>query len=93
MHGPTLYFSAAGKSSSVTVAFDGFRRLLTIRPVRKESRINPYGLNGQRLDESVMLVGYLALFSNRLIVEFRAIARQGQFVWRDAKFGAGISIA
>jgi len=43
-------------------------------------------------DEPILLVG-LALFSNRLIIEFKAIPRRGQFALGDAKFDTGISIA
>jgi hypothetical protein len=44
-------------------------------------------------DEPILLIGYLALFSSRLIIEFKAIPRRGQFAPGDAKFDAGISIA
>ncbi len=44
-------------------------------------------------DEPMLPVGYLALFSSRLIIESKAIPIRRQFALGDAKFNAGISIA
>jgi hypothetical protein len=44
-------------------------------------------------DKLIIALGYLALFSSRLIIESKAALVRRRFALRHVKFGAGISIA
>jgi hypothetical protein len=44
-------------------------------------------------DEPILPLGYLALFSTRLIIDFKAIANDDSSSLSDVKFDAGTSIA
>jgi len=44
-------------------------------------------------DKLILPLGYLALFSSRLIIESKAALVPRRFALDDVKFGAGISIA
>ena len=44
-------------------------------------------------DKVILSLGYLVLFSSRLIIEFKAALVRRRFALDDVKIGAGISIA
>ena len=53
----------------------------------------PTNATDKDFDEPILPLGYLALFSTRLIIDFKAIPNDDSSSLSDAKFDAGTSIA